>query len=217
LIKSGSVLNCWLLKKWINFRLLLTTSQHSTTTVEILLNNVAYGKQQEAETILLQNPQLALLSGNVIDCAGRYFEQITALQYAVWALDYRMWAMILKYIPETELNQQILALNTGIWTKEHGNQVSWKNLIEALQQYIGNYSHWNIEERSNYWVHTIGGVQLLLPAHVINEYSRPDQSFYPCPNYLQPSTALTTSTGVDNWKRISNNYGYILKLIVPLG
>jgi WD40 repeat protein len=183
---------------------------HSTTTVEILLNNVAYGKQQEAEAILLQNPELALLSGNVIDCAGRSFEQITALQYAVWALDYNMWAMILKYIPETELNQQTLALNSGTLTKEHGNQASWKNLIEALQGYIDNYSHWNIEERSNYWAHTIGGAQLLLPAHVINEYSRPNQSFYPCPNYLQSNTALTTRTGVDNWKRISNNYRYIL-------
>ena len=183
---------------------------HSTTTLEILLNNVAYGKQQEAEAILLQNPELALLSGNVIDCAGRSFEQITALQYAVWALDYHMWTMILKYIPEAEVIQQISTFNNGSWIEEHGKQTSWQNLIEALKEYVNNYNQWNMEKRTNYWIHTIGDAQLLLPAHVINEYSRSGESFDPCPDYLQSNTALTIRTGVDNWKRVSNNYEYIL-------
>ena len=185
-------------------------SQHSTTTVEILLNNVAYGKQQEAEAILLQNPELALLSGNVIDCAGRGFTQITALQYAVWALDYNMWTMILKYIPEAEVSQQMSTFNNGSWIEEHGKQTSWQNLIEALKEYVNNYNQWNMEKRTNYWIHTIGEAQLLLPAHVINEYSRSGESFNPCPDYLQSNTALRIRTGVDNWKRVSNNYEYIL-------
>lgn len=144
------------------------------TILEILLNNVVYGKQQEAETILLQNPQLALLPGNTIDCAGRSFEQITAFHYAVWTLDYHMWIMMLKYIPEAEVNKRLSILNNEERTKEHGNQISWQNLIEALQRYIFHYNQWSIEERINYWTHTIGGAQLLLPAHVINEYSRPE-------------------------------------------
>ncbi len=74
---------------------------------------MAYGKQQAAETILLQNSQLALLAGDITDCAGRDFEKITVLQYAVWALDCHMWTIILKYIPETEVIQQLSKLTNG--------------------------------------------------------------------------------------------------------
>jgi WD40 repeat protein len=169
--------------------------------LELLLHHVAYGKQHEAEIMLLQNPALALLYGNVTDCAGRQFQQISALQYAIWALDYRMQTMLLQYMPPNEIAQQISNLNSAPWTQEHGAQISWQNLITALQQYSTNYNKLNIEQRSMFWATQVGGAQLLLPAHVINEYSHPGRPFYPCSQY-EENNALSR-TGIDSWKKLA--------------
>lgn len=148
----------------------LESTSKNLLILQELQVNVAYGRQKKAEIMLSQNPGLALMSGDIIDCAGRHFKQITVFQYAIWALDWHMWTMISKYLPEEEIRKQIAGLSNGVWIKNYGTQASWQNLIDALQQYIDNWSSWNAEQCEAHWIKQVGGSQLYLPAHVINEY-----------------------------------------------
>lgn len=138
-----------------------------------LLQQVAFGKLDEAAASLNNNPQLALLAGNLIDCAGRCFEQITAFQYAIWALDYPMLIMIKNYLPDIEANNQILGLKNATWIQLHGKQANWQNLIDALQEYRDNCSTWDSDRAKNFWCQHVGGAQLELPAHVMRKHYYP--------------------------------------------
>lgn len=120
---------------------------------------------------------------DVTDLARRPFEKITGFQYAVWALDSPMWTMILKYLPNEIAAEQIQSMKTGLWVSQHGDSVSWQNLIDAL----GEYSHLleapKLDKAVTDWVKKVNHAQAVLPVHVINEYCRPDRSFEPCPDF----------------------------------
>lgn len=93
---------------------------------------------------------------------------------------------------------QNAGLENGKWVKDHGTQVSWKNLMDALQKYIDNSQLWTTERCINHWCQQVGNAQLILPAHVINEYSRSDRSFMPCPQFNEtqlPRTGLAVWSG----------------------
>ena len=62
--------------------------------------HVAFGEQDEAKEMLKINPELLLHKGDVTDYSNRTFKGITAFQYALWALDWHMWMMIKKYLPD---------------------------------------------------------------------------------------------------------------------
>src|SRR3990167_6393273 len=99
-----------------------------------LLNHVALGEQDEAEKILKTRPDLLLFKGNLQDHAGRDFTHITAFQYALWALDWHMWKMILKYLPRDEAAKQLQELETN--STAHGTHFDLNPLITALNNYI---------------------------------------------------------------------------------
>ena len=168
-----------------------------------LLSLVAQGEQSKAETMIQKNPALLLARGTVNDLAGRNFKgvhpdiakrggngvrefkDITALQYSVWALDWHMWKMLLKYLPPEEAKLQALEFETGPWVRTHGAHAGpqLQGLITALKTYIDNYKPWSGEQCKTHWIQQVGGAQLLLPAHVMNEYCHPTRSFDPCPNF----------------------------------
>jgi tRNA A-37 threonylcarbamoyl transferase component Bud32 len=149
------------------------------------LRLVVEGGQDEAEAMLKSNPTLALLPGDVTDLSKRTFTNITGFQYAVWALDWRMWTMIRKHLPDEAAREQVQGFETGAWVKSHGvhAQQLLDNLVKALQLTIDLYNAKKIIECDKAWVQQVGGAQLLLPAHVINEYCSPTRSFSPVPNF----------------------------------
>ena len=147
------------------------------------LKHIGFGEQNEAEEMLRINSNLALIAGDLIDCAGRHFKQITGFQYAIWALDWHMWKMLQQYLSKEAIQQQIHDFEYGAWIKEHGRMVSWEKLIDALQVYVDNYDKWDYKHCSAHWCQQVGGAQLMLPAHAIQEYSRKDRSFDPCPQF----------------------------------
>ena len=55
-----------------------------------LLQSVAEGEQDKAEEFIQKNKNLLLYPGTVKDLSGREFKQITAFQYALWALDWHI-------------------------------------------------------------------------------------------------------------------------------
>ena len=88
-----------------------------------------------------------------------------------------MWTMIKKYLNIEHARAQVTELNTGSWVRTHGAQINLKPLIKALDVYVKNYDQWDYTKCNNHWCQQVGGAQLILPAHVINEYSHPSFSF----------------------------------------
>jgi len=160
-----------------------------TRETEFLIH-VVRGEQRQAEKMLKKERHLALASGTVTDHADRTFYNITGFQYAVWALDWHMWSMIQKYLPEEAAQFQAQGFTTGPWVEQQGVQANWQNLLDAYEYYLVNYSKlynaskWT--ELHNIWLIQIGGGQRKLPMHVFHEYCHPDRSFDPVPDFKGP-------------------------------
>ena len=195
----------------------LTQFKHQKTTkldskeLSEFLNLVGQGKQEEAEAMLRRNPNLGFGVGVLTDCAGRKFKQITSFQYAVWALDWHMWEMIKNYLPTEIIKKQLEELKTANWVEEHGTQASWDKLIYALNHYsyeLADYNpyddhvvHGVYESQRQLWL-SVGKQQLMLPAHVINEYNYPNRAFYPCPDFKEqtlPRVFYPSSSWISSW------------------
>ena len=190
----------------------------NTQELSQFLRLVAEGEQDQAEAMLQpgKNPDLVLFPGNVKDLSGRTFEGITGFQYAVWALDSHMWTMLLKYLPTEEARVQAQAFETGPWVRTHGAHAGpqLQGLIKALKTYIDNYDAWYKKDSSwkiheQHWQKQVGGAQLLLPAHVINEYCRPDRSFVPCPAFTEPTLPRTRKIDEGEWFTATYNGGLL--------
>ena len=167
-----------------------TTSSVDQAELTKFLAHVVKGEQPHAEEMLKKNRHLALASGTVTDHADRTFNNITGFQYAVWALDWHMWSMIQKYLPEEAAQSQAQGFTTGPWVEQYGVQANWQNLLDAYKYYLDNYSKlfkaskWT--ELNNIWLNQIGGAQKLLPMHVFHEYCHPDRPFDPVPDFTGP-------------------------------
>jgi len=162
----------------------------------LFLRLVVEGEQDKAEAMLKIFPELALVSEDVTDLSKRTFKNITAFQYAVWALDWHMWTMIRKYLPIKEAKLQAEGFEAGSWVRQHGvnAQHLLEKLIKAYQTTIDLYhGGWPKEEAEKAWVQKVGGAQLLLPAHVINEYCHPWRPFYRA-NFKEAFTLPRTRT-----------------------
>ncbi len=159
------------------------------------LRLVAEGEQDKAEALLSANPALALASGSVTDLSERRFANITAFQYALWAMDWHMWTMLLKYLPKPEAAAQARALEAD--GTEHGAHFNLNELPQVLNTYIENYNSWDDSMRAHQWCKVVGGAQRRLPAHVVNEYCRPDRSFHPTPTFTD--TRLPRTRAIDEY------------------
>jgi hypothetical protein len=159
-----------------------------TEHVTRFLGHVVRGEQNEAEAMLQQMPVLALIPGEVTDLSDRHFGNITAFQYALWAWDWHMWTMLLKYLPSNEAAKQANDLEEN--STEHGTHFDLTALINALDHYTYRiYTHANYEGRQHPDWLVVRREQLLVPMHVINEYCREDVSFdsFPyCRNFTEP-------------------------------
>ena len=62
-----------------------------------------------AEDLLKQSPEFLLERGDITDCGGRTFQNITAFEYALWAKDFKMLEMMVYCIPNTLDGDEIRA------------------------------------------------------------------------------------------------------------
>jgi len=161
------------------------SANNSSTTLAEFLKLVVEGEQNLAEKMLKNNKNLALVSGDITDLSKRTFKGITALQYAVWALDWNMWEMLLNYMPVEKTYEQATAFENGSWVNQYSTHVKWDDLTDALQVLLNNWKSWNEEKINKYWIEHVGRAQLLLPVHVINEYCHPSRPLSPCPDFTK--------------------------------
>lgn len=153
------------------------------------LLNVARGEQKLAESKLKKIPSLAMQYGAVTDFSNRTFKRITGFQYALWALDWHMWNMILRYLPLNKAKQQFKELENN--STEHGVHYDFRDLMKPYEIYLNNFDSSSCEELGIIWCQDIGKEQARAPAHVANEYCRPDRSFLPLPSFTEPDLPRT--------------------------
>jgi len=176
--------------------------------VSEFLRLVAEGEQDKAKAMLKSKPALALMPGDVTDLSKRTFTGITGFQYAVWALDWHMWTMIRKRLPDEAAKEQAQGFETGSWVKEHSVHVNLNILIRAYQATLDLYEASKYDECNTAWAEQIGSAQLLLPAHVVNEYCHPARPFYPQPNFKE-GLALPRSRTTDNGEWFTQRGKYV--------
>ncbi len=169
-----------------------------------LLQYVAEGEQDKAEALIQKDKNLLLYAGTITDLSGREFKQITAFQYALWAMDWHMWTMIQKYLPKEAQAQQFQALESK--GTMHGKHFNLQGLTGALQTYVDNAEKvWKYDQRADdHWCKVVGREQKLLPVHVVNEYCRPDRAFEPCPSEWEAKLVRTRELEI--WDRVQSKY-----------
>jgi len=183
---------------------------HRAVTLAIskpFLRLIVEGEQDKAEAMLKSNAALALVPGDITDLSKRTFTNITGFQYAVWALDWHMWTMIKKYLPDEAAREQVKGFETGSWVKSCGVHVDLGMLIQAYETTTDLYNS-SKAAGDTAWVRQVGGAQLLLPAHVINEYCHPTRSFRPLPNFKNAAALPRTRLLAEgDWTRAYSGLG----------
>jgi hypothetical protein len=119
--------------------------------------------------------------------------------------------MLSQYLELHEIKQQLQEMQTKPWCNQYGKEVSWKNLIDALDSCMDmcNKKQWN--EANILWCTNVREAQRLLPAHVVNEYCHPDYSFNSNRNFNEPYSfprLQTVDTG-EEWFSVINNSNQI--------
>ena len=196
-----------------------------------LLMLVVHGEQEPAVHMLAGKAALLLERADVTDYSGRTFKHITAYEYAYWAKDTHMCRMLEAHMDEktkAAMLEKVTEIDTVGLTYEQGGRVVKHSkhfdlmldpsveggqpikgpLLQALQDYVTGYDAWdaanNYDAMRAAWM-VVGLAQRDLPVHVINEYCRPDRSFYPLPAFNE-----------DKLPRILTYYNLSAGCIFPL-
>ena len=182
--------------------------------VNQFVQHVALGQQDEAEAMLKQNPRLSLGQGTCTDHAGRTFKDITGFQYALWALDWHMWDMILPYLSSVDSDaarEQFEHQESVTSASGHGARYHYQELLDALQTYIDRfpalYSASNWDELERLWIRGVGGAQSRTVAHVAQEYCHPDRPFDPVPDFTKKPFPRQLKTDEGDWWTAKYNNG----------
>ncbi len=174
--------------------------------VNTFLSYVVKGNQVKVEEILERHPHLVLSKGDCKDPAGREFRNITGFQYALWALDWHMWEVMLDYLQEfddDEVYRQYYDQKTRTKALGHGEHYNFQELLYALKSFIAQYDA--LKKSNNQvaldrlWVHNIGGAQRKTVAHVAQEYCNPDRPFNPIPDFNKKPFKRQLKLYKDTW------------------
>ncbi|HAT8178911.1 TPA: F-box protein [Legionella pneumophila] len=205
--------------------------------VRKLLHHVTRGEHDKVEAMLKKNMSLMFKRGKVTDCSGRTFDNISAFEYALWALDKHMWAVMIACIPKNEEGREIFEQLIAQYNKVNTDGVTYKlngqviteqhfdfrnTIIKELQTQVDSLNtpgtkNWGAIDKQ--WREGVGGAQKLLPVHVVDEYCS-TEPFYPVPKFTsQPKSSrqfYNCTTQKDNWttKKDENWFALDSKLAV---
>lgn len=201
-----------------------TSRRHLTlfkpfTDVMKLLHHVARSNYVEIENILKNNLGLMCKRGMVTDCSGRAFE-VSAFEYALWALDYYMWEIMFQCVTENEMGNEILEIlffqynkmtTQGVTYTLNGHSFTEKHfdfentIIKELQIQVNSLQA-IVDSRAvdMQWKQRVGGVQKLLPMHAVIEYCS-NMPFKPIPQFnSRPKSSKTFF----NWETHQDEYWF---------
>lgn len=150
----------------------LVETSRTQEDLKALLKWVTEGHLEEVEKLLKKNLSLGLGTGTVTDHSDRTFKNITALQYAAWALDVDMVALIMNYVGKYYSIVQLKALETAPERySEYEESYDFMALVKKYKAYMDNYDSWDGNQCFQYWQKEIGGEQQKCPAWLVYAWS----------------------------------------------
>ncbi|HAT8179865.1 TPA: F-box protein [Legionella pneumophila] len=211
----------------------LTSKGHLTLfqamlDVRKILLHVVRGEHETVKAMLEENIDLIYRKHKVTDCSGRTFN-ISAFEYALWALDKHMWTLMLECISKDKKGNEVLQIllgqyknvsTKGVTYTLHGetiteNHFDFENtIVKELQTQVNSI---NVPGEKNWgainkqWREGVGGAQRLLPAHVVYEYCS-DEPFHPMPKFTaQPKSSKQFYNWItrkdENWFDLNSKLG----------
>ena len=175
---------------------------HQSNLHAKFLEYVAHGQQDKAEKLLSHvfqgqpaRIQAALLhQGTFTTYAGETFN-CSAYEYAYWAKDTHMCRMLERYMDDETKAQMLTRIDAieanGLIYQQnsqeyHSSHFDFTPLKEAYQRYLAGYDAWLAANgwgaMKAAWL-DVGKAQRNVPAHVAQEYCRPDRPFHPRPEF----------------------------------
>lgn len=158
-----------------------------------LLVYVAKDKYTEAEATLKVNPSALLYKSSVVDYSNRLFENITPFQYALWAYNFKMWNMMLNYMPTEEAAKQLMEFESS--STKYGTHYDFSEILALQLNFGNNCTESDFPQSCNDLLRSIAMKERFVPAHIAHQFTAWD--WYP----LSPSLGL----GYD-WVRILSFY-----------
>ncbi|AUB68508.1 TPA: F-box protein [Legionella pneumophila] len=187
--------------------------------VRKLLQCVVSGEHAKVQSMLQTDWSLIFKRGKVTDCSGREFENISAFEYALWALDKHMWAAMIACIPSNEESRKVFVQLLAQYNKVNTDGVTYRldgktiteqhfdfenTIIKELKTQVNEMKTQvdsvnapnptgdaidNWDAIHNQWRVGVGGAQKLLPMHIVDEYCS-NEPFYPVPQFTsQPKSS----------------------------
>lgn len=129
--------------------------------IKNFFNQLIKGNLEKCSELLDKEKRLVGIQNNIVDLSDRNFNQITALQYALLALDVEMWTLIAKHLSQEEIYHQVQTLLQNkelIFTRFSAYTVLIRYL-KALKKYYDNYEVWTEETRADCWCLEVGSAQ----------------------------------------------------------
>lgn len=191
-----------------------------------LLQHVVRGEHDAVQSILKDDISFIFKRSKVTDCSGREFENISAFEYALWALDKHMWTAMIACIPQNEegkkvcekLMAQYHKVNTdGVTYSLNGQKITEKHfdfentIIKELQKQVAAIKTPFWDDILTQWREGVGGAQKLLPVHVVAEYCS-NEPFNPVPTFTsQPKSSKqfynNNTEKMENWFSVGSKLG----------
>ncbi len=171
-------------------------------TISKLLGHVVNGEHDEVVSMLNKDITLMYKRGQITDRSERQFRgdnEISAFEYALWALDKHMWTAMLDCLPKEEkkaeqiyerLRSQYDGVNTNGVSYQLNNRAikekhfDFENIIIKALQNVVNFRktdqdfldaseadiNLQMDAVNLQWIEEAGSAQKLLPMHVVYEY-----------------------------------------------
>ena len=199
------------------------------------LHHVTHGNHEAVQDMLTGDFSLFYRNGQITDCSGRTFENISGFEYSLWALDKHMWTTIIECLPIDEKSIEVYKLLKGQYDNVNTKGVTYSlneqtitekhfdfgnTIIKELQTQVAALNApgpRNIKAIDKQWREDIGGRQKLLPIHVVDEYCS-NEPFDPVPQFTsQPKSDkkfYNRITGkVENWFSPDSKLGIAFAIV----
>ncbi|BCA95130.1 hypothetical protein TUM19329_14910 [Legionella antarctica] len=193
------------------------------------LYHTVRGEHDAVKEMLSNDISLIFKRGQVTDCSGRTFDNISAFEFVLWALDKPMWTMMLNCLPITEDGKKVIVKllcqydkvsTEGVTYVLNGKTVTethfdFKNtIIKELQSQVDSIAAQgdkNFAAIDKQWREGVGGAQRLLPMHAVYEYCSHDP-FHPVSKFTgQPKSSgqfyNSETRQYENWFVVDSRLG----------
>lgn len=111
-----------------------------------LLHHVTRGEHDVVAAVLQQDISLIFKQGEVTDCSGREFYNISGFEYALWALDKHMWAKMITCVPQNEEGREVFERLLAQYNKVNTFGVTYKLSGETITEKHFDFNNTIIKE-----------------------------------------------------------------------